>query len=395
MTRSRRPRPLIRAASCLLLVAVLGCDGHQFRRLPSTLEYTGDSAALPATWWCDFVLLTGQLNDGPPLTFLLDTGAVHTMIDARVAARFPADLADHRERLTPSDGRSFTSSQRLAIHSFTVGPCTFRNFDAVVLDLTDVADAIGRPLAGILPISLFRGHLLTIDWPAQHVFITRGSLRDAPAGTTYHVRGDPRPFVPLVVNDRTVPCLVDSGASGGLTLQRPLFQHLTFAAPPVPAVATVGAGGKQETFHAGRLADDARLADATLHRPIIFATTGGNRVGVQLLRNFRLTYDYDSRRVRCASATPDPITTPPLRSIGVAFRRAAPPWQVWDILPYSRAAAAGLAIGDQITTVNGTPVGQLDCAALRQLCRDDSVLTIERLGPRAGRLTIPVIDVVP
>lgn len=138
---------------------------------------------------------------------------------------------------------------------------------------------------------------------------------------------------------------MDSGASHALAPEQGFFDQLEFAAPPVPAVITVGAGGKQAVFRAGRLSQDVRFGDATIRKPVVHATTGGTKAGVKLLREFELTYDFSARRVRLRRSDAAPITMPPHRLIGVAFRANRRPWEVWELMPYSKAAAAGLAVG--------------------------------------------------
>lgn len=129
------------------------CREAEFRRTPTKISFPEAGARLPTTWYCDFAIIEGRLNGGERLAFLLDTGAVHTMIDPRVAARWKDEQSDADRRMRASDGATVIGQRGLHVCELRLGEAVLRHFDCVVLDMTDMADALGRPLDGVLSIS--------------------------------------------------------------------------------------------------------------------------------------------------------------------------------------------------------------------------------------------------
>lgn len=112
------------------------------------------------------VTLSVQVNGGPPLRLLVDTGAQDIVISQKAATR--SGLEASKERQMVCAGGAPRSILRDGIAgTVSVGPVSFR--DHLVL----VTSAKFRDgLDGVIPISLFRGFLMSLDFRGKTIELT-------------------------------------------------------------------------------------------------------------------------------------------------------------------------------------------------------------------------------
>jgi len=96
-------------------------------------------------------------------------------------------------------------------------------------------------------------------------------------------------------------------------------------------------------------------------------TATGGHIGNEILRRFRVTFDYPHKRIFFA---PNRLRNKPfeLDMSGLVF---GPSYRVASVAPASSAELAGLQVGDVIVSLDGTPVSQLGLAQSHDLLMRD------------------------
>ena len=144
------------------------------------------------------VMLTAQVNDGPPLRLLVDTGAEDIVISQKAATR--SGLEASTERYMVCAGGAPQSLLREAIaHTLAIGPVSFRNHLVLV-----TSSKFRDGLDGVIPISVFRGFLMSLDFRGKTIELTPYPDEKMPA-----TEG----FVPVVLTNAVL--LTQARLNGG------------------------------------------------------------------------------------------------------------------------------------------------------------------------------------
>jgi len=195
---------------------------------------------------------------------------------------------------------------------------------------------------------------------------------------------------------------VDTGGRGLLTLTAPFVaEHELIASLPVTHFATVGVGVGGEVRHwIGRL-EELRIGPLAFRDvPVDLAPAGargayarGDRAGVldaELLNRFRVVFDYARERIVLEARTD--LAAPFEVDMSGLFLTAPPPEfdrpTVSSVLDGSPAAAAGLAPGDEILSIDGEPASGMTLDALRALLKREG--ETRRLEVRRGAVRLTV-----
>ena len=160
-----------------------------------------------------------------------------------------------------------------------------------------------RPLAadGIIGLGLFADYLLTLDFPARVVRISRGELPKADGAEIldYQVEHGV-PSVELSVGGTTIKAHLDSGNMiGAFVFPTSFVDKLTKASEPLVVGRARSASGEMEIKQV-QIKEVVRLGrhefpDATITFPSLGDT--GN-VGAKILSQFAVTFDQQHQRVR-------------------------------------------------------------------------------------------------
>jgi hypothetical protein len=236
-----------------------------------------------------------MVNGKGPFRFILDTG---TGGDAIVTVEL-AGLLDLPEagkvRLNDPSGQGGQPAHLRLIDTLTVAGVEFHAIKAIEHPLLNAEG----PCDGVLGFTLFKGRLLTLDYPANRVTLASGRLEPDGDRSVHAFRmPDGVPIADLTIGNIQVGALLDSGG-GGLSLPARLTSQLRFAAEP-----TVFARGEslssRFSIKAGRLATDVHLGDITFDQPWVeinpaFPLANFGSIPMQ---HFAITFDQDSLLVR-------------------------------------------------------------------------------------------------
>lgn len=362
------------------------------RALPSApprtidLPRDGASIALQGTRTRPVVLVT--IDGHGPYRFIVETGAPFTGITPEVAAAIGA---------VPSD----TANPSVTVRTLTIGDAQLHDFRVAV---------IGAPTQGIdglLGLNAYRDLLLTLDYQAGQMRLTRGSL--APANGRDRIAlvpsGDLWEFE-IVVEGRAAHAVLDTQNGGAFSVTPAGAADLQFMAAPVVTGTARGPGIGVQEIRSGRLAGDIRVGDVIFRTPIVGIVPmppgypQGWNMGGPALAAFTMTLDQRARVVQFTRSGRAAVDAPP--ALGNAgFRATVRPGAgspsgrvVTDVAKGGAADAAGLHVGDEIVRVDGRPVAELDAESWTARLRRPGALplVVRRDGSEVElELTIPVV----
>lgn len=398
LLRRIRPRPaLVAAAAFALVMAVLSLDPGRPRAagimmdeghaVPARLGFMKGKPAIgiPVRVLDHHLWTRGAIDRSDSLWILFDTGARRDCIRAT--------RAEELELPTRGRGRALQGggAETEIARDVEVGlpGLRLRQDRLVSVPLEDISAQAGRSLDLILGYPLFVQAVVVIDYE-------RGSIDvHDPERWQYHGTGTVLPLtlenrVPYVVGRVTLPgrqavegrFIIDTGSIANLTLSRAFVEkQRALESIPKTVVAAARASGSAGS-PVGRI-ERLELGDLAIERPIATlrpadppegAAAGwiGN-IGGGVLGRFRVILDYAHGRM---ILEPNARLGEPFEydMSGIGLVAAGPRYErmmVARVLEDSPAADIGIAVGDQITTVDGRPTSELGLDGLREMFRRD------------------------
>jgi hypothetical protein len=292
----------------LALFLVLA-PGQAGRPAPTLLEAPDRPVALVSKSLGGRPAVDLSINGRGPYTFIVDTGASGSVIDASLARELGLPVIG-RARVGSPVGSQVTDVDQVAMERLTLGAVVVGGVVAVAMDFPH-----GLASRGVLSPAALPGLLLTIDYPRQEIRLERGHLPAADGSEVFEYPATARlPTIPVHAGDVTANLHVDSGSPGFITFSSRYKDRLPLASAPTPAGRARTAGGEVEILEAP-LAADVRIGSRTFAKPTIqlIDTSAEGNVGARFLRDYVLTVDHDHRRIRLVAQTPAPPREAPVR----------------------------------------------------------------------------------
>jgi len=352
---------------------------------------------VPAQFCGHYIFLEFEFANHPGHTMrmVFDSGASTTLVDP-----------DSIERIF---GKRVRAGKRVKLSDFSAGPLRFNTLTVKATELDHIAQAFGdEHFDGILGFTAFKQVLLTIDYPAREVRVATGTLPKPDGVEVFRYTGKKRPWLKTTVNGRKTTLLIDTGAGSPIAINDK--HDLDWSVDPIYLSCAVRMD-RIEQRDIGRLAGDVVFGPITFEDPIIERTDGTELVGGGLLKNFTLTFDQRTKRIRMTPTTPATPTsdatptTPtsdarvridPVRSTGMVATLDDLGIRVVHIVPQSPAETGGLAVDDVIISLNGLEYLSDGCA-LRNLNAsdlDEVTYAFLRDGER-HEVTVPIVEMIP
>ena len=240
-----------------------------------------------------YVLAT--INGKGPFRFILDTGTGGDAIVTTELASLLALPETGKIRLNDPSGQGGQPARVRLIDTLTVAGVDFYAIRAVEHPLLN-ADG---PCDGMLGFTLFKGLLLTLDYPQNRLILAEGELEPDGDQTVHAFRmPDGVPIADLTIGNVQVGALLDSGGAG-LSLPEHLASQLSFSADP--AVFARGESlSSRFPIKVGRLATDVHLGDITFDQPWVEVNPAFPlaNFGSVPMHHFAVTFDQDNLLVR-------------------------------------------------------------------------------------------------
>jgi predicted aspartyl protease len=346
-----------------------------------------------ATLTNNLVVVPVRVNGSQPLPFIVDTGASSSVIDPRPARDLKLTL---RGDTTASTGGGNVNASAINGVTLQIGDLSLPNLNIVAIDLSGLAAGLGQPIAGILGYDLFQRYVVEIDYSAGFVrlhdpgrYLPDRRLTAAQGQILPITIEDNTPFINAhVLGNLTAPAAkleFDTGKTGALTLIREYFDTYSLrragqreiavsagALLPgqVPAIVT-----RVQGLQLGQLTINGIVAMIVPNRAAgdVTGTTVGI-LGGEVLKRFTVVIDYARNQV---------ILKLPDRALdesfefdmsGISLAALGPDYRdyvVRALIPGSRAADLGVAIGDHLAAIDGTPASRLTLGDIRELLRKD------------------------
>ena len=326
------------------------------------------AAVLPFDYSARHVWLRASIDGGPAQDFLFDTGASITVLDSTFAATHGIATEGHMQAAGAgaSGGAAFARLRSLAVRAPDGDGVELHDLQVAVLSVNPMfAPYFWREMAGIVGYDFISRFVVTLDFD-RGVLV----LRDP---KTFRYAGSEAPL-PMVMNG-PVPGLrgrldgkyegvfrLDVGSSSTVDFHSPFAKQHDLVKKLRDAHAVTGAGfGGHFTSTLGRL-HSMEFGPYRWKDPIVsisHATEGAfaseefaGNIGNRLLERFRVTLDYDNRRVWLEPGARyrdrDSFTR-----AGALLVREEGRLTTRSVLPGSPAERAGLREGDEITSIDG------------------------------------------
>jgi hypothetical protein len=276
-------------SSAILFVLVCAASG---RPQNSTV------AVAPMTFRGLMPVIEVKLNGQGPFAFAIDTGAgMQADIDTSVAAQLKLQPSGRVLNGDPS-GENDREVETATIASVAFGGAEFRNVLAVVRPQRITRDY--PDVDGMLGFALFTDYLLTLDYPAMQLRLSRGSLPEVNNGDILKFEIENRiPVIELAIGKIRVRAHVDSGNFvAGFILPEEIVSQLQLLSAPV-VVGRARSVSNQIELKQVQLKDTIRLGQFEFPQPAItFPALSDTNVGFKVLRDFALTFDQRNRRMK-------------------------------------------------------------------------------------------------
>jgi len=388
-------------------------NGNSFSQRVSTLEVNADVAErmrIPAQNVHDFSIAGGTttlpiavvnnhvyvsnvtVEGRGPYTFVLDSGGDY-IVTPEVAAALSAKSSGALRLQGVGSATEGASFARVA--SIAFGNAVVRNQYALVLPIaTGFGVAEGMRIDGMVGYQFLARFLTTIDYANSKLTLAMPSTLPAAApgaaAMQFFLDGT-IPRINVNVSDVTVSAEVDTGNRAGLALSSPfLAAHPAIAAfaKTAPGVTGFGVGGASYA-RLGRI-PTLQIGPYQISNSIVLFSSSKEgaladpfnpaNIGGALLSRFDCTFDYAHQQLLLAKNARFDTPFSYDRS-GLFLIDQNGTYIAISVLPGTPAAAAGVAKGEAIVTINGAPAATQSLAALRALL-SSAAGTVVHLGVR-------------
>jgi hypothetical protein len=340
------------------------------------------------------VFLRVYVDGKGPGDFQLDSAAGNSCVSKRFGERIQLEAPFRGTVAGAGDGSQFVPLARDA--RFTVGSLVVRSSLVPLVDFDDLDLRIGRRTDGLIGVPFLKRYVIALDYGARTMTAYEpGSFEYHGGGTVlpidFAAGGATAQAVVRVPDQPPLPMrlLLDAPHPGPLVLTSPFVDRHDLLAsarrltPKLVPTDVKGVGGRSAQLP-GR-ATALEIGPYVFRSPVVLLSRAAagtlasseiaGLVGSQILRRFRVIFDFPHRRVvlepgpHLNDAFPHDMSGLTLRAQTLALTAV----EVDDVADGSPAAQAGVKKGDLLRAVNGRPGRAPQLPDIRAL--------FERAGP--------------
>ena len=336
---------------------------------PERVKPTLFAKGLTSSGWLPFeffdrnrIFIPATVN-GHQITVMLDSGASSNVVDLRFAKLL--GLKARGAMTGEGAGGDATSAIANGV-DLALGALTFKNTNAVAIDLTNVERRLGHPLPMILGGEAFTECVVDIDFLHSRIAFRDPEYFRAPKDATSVAltrTGELR-VLSALVEGRPASLLFDIGNGGALSLYPSFWDAPGFLSGR--STSTTLSGGFAGT-NVNRLTMIKSLNVGGARLVGVPATLDGGRsamersgrldgnLGLPVYSRFRLIVDEPHDRLWFAPPV-DAVRPFEVNHTGLTLQNSLAGANVSYVAPGSPGDTAGLKTADMILTVNGAPV---------------------------------------
>jgi hypothetical protein len=326
---------------------------------------------------------------------VIDTGAEVSFLIATMSRRLGLRGTERSAEIGAGGATASRSVRIVRMGEFRLGDAAF-----LETDFLEVAEADWFPglahCVGVLSLEAFGDTCVVLDYPGSTLAV-RDAEEGIPASAVRLDRVGRRPFVAATLAGHAVSLLVDTGSETFVNLASLWEGRLEYRFGPVPGhlIHTIA---RSERERLARVRGELRVGPFAVPDPVVSLRPragGHGSIGSDFLRHFRVTFDASKRWMLLEGGSRGPIGADPVRTTGVVFRVAGGAWCVVDVIPESSAATEGVAVDDEIVSVNGRPTSELEAADWIRACAASRVDAELRRADGTYRVALEPRDLVP
>lgn len=254
-------------------------------------------AALPFKLYDGYtIVVTGSVGRLTKLNFIVDTGAVPTVVDKRIAHELK--LVGKADQLLVFSATVRT--ERVVLPNVELGPLQAGPRPVLVEDLSLFSQALGTPIDGMIGLDILGQSNFTLDYASKQIVFGRFEPSDTAETVPIEVNAAGYVTVEAAIQGQFMRLMVDTGTTDFILFGSHLHEQVTrmrvLGRKPMS-----NAGGGFELQRAELL--DATLGLVSLrgqHVSIMEVTPGTPRdldglLGVRSLGTTRLAFDFNRK----------------------------------------------------------------------------------------------------
>jgi len=239
------------------------------------------------------IVIEGQIGPLTPLKFILDTGATHTMVDARIADKL--SLPRHKGNVLNFD--KLIKVDWTNLPELQLGPLGARNLPVMVGDLKRFSE-FAEGVDAVIGLDLLRtAESIRIDYRSRLI-----TIQSPVDGSAKSLNSDALTvLVPL--QGRSMRLIIDTGLQGFLLYTDRLRQHL----PQLELSGTISQAYEGRLKGLAAIVTGVRLGPDELQSSVLllprapasFPEDVDGYIGTHVLHAQIVELDFASKRLRC------------------------------------------------------------------------------------------------
>lgn len=378
-------------------------DGSSLEiKLPAPRETLLPSGGIevPMMRFQNLPYIEAMINNQGPYRFVVDTGAPLLCVNASVAneLKLPspaAGIAGGAGVRLKSPGGAGLSATPCVVDSLKIGDAEFRAVQALASDSPFLND-----FDGVLGLAVFQDCLLTFDYPAGKLRLTRGELPPSDGGEVldYAVQRG-KLVLPVTINQRAYEFVLDTGSSLWFKFPAAVSQNCAYLHGPVET-SKARTVDREILIRTAKIDGNLQVGRHIFERP--YGAVEDERdlaaIGSGALDDFVLTLDQQNKRLRLDRAREEAIVPPAFRVFGFGMRRSGDEIKIDYVIPKSPAEQVGLKEGDHVLALADKPIEEIHGnPILKELAKKDSVkvryIPANEAQPR--EIEVPIMVLIP
>lgn len=403
----------------LLLLAGLGSGLAHAQPRPAAACFTftrpgAHEARVPFSAPRNLLIVSARLNGQGPYNFLLDTGVTTSLLtDPQLADSLHLPHGEQFRLLGVGGTDSGLRAYEAANVRVTLPGVEAPGMSWLVLssDVLDLSGYVGMPVRGIMGSDLFRSFVVTIQPGQRELLLSEPARYKAPTGRRWaslplvldHSKAYVQAGVQLLgaaPGSAPLPLrlLLDTGAGHALSLETTADRRLQLPAQRLRtdlgrglSGIVSGSLGRVAAVQLGRYQLPRVLTSFPDSAQVHERLSGTERarhgsLGYEVLKRFTTVIDYPHGRLLLR---PTPALREPfehdmcgldLLATGADYRR----YRVLRVVPGSPAAAAGIAEGEELLSINFVPTQFFSATDLSKLLHSQDGRVLLLVLRRAG-----------